>query len=169
VKAVRAIDLAEVIQAEGVTLRHDRGHCPFHDDQTPSFSVYQGRDGRQRWHCFGCGAGGDVVDFVQKLHRVDFPGALRLLGIAPGPMSPASKRQIQKRHRAQRIVESFEEWIDAAADELETLIRCTMKVASSWKTVEEFQAGAEILRLLAVWDYYLTILLQGSHVEGLTY
>jgi len=45
------------------------GLCPFHDDKSPSFSV---TEDKQLYHCFGCGAGGDVVDFLTRLNNQGF-------------------------------------------------------------------------------------------------
>ncbi|HSA92845.1 MAG TPA: DNA primase, partial [Terriglobales bacterium] len=50
------------------------GLCPFHKEKTPSFSVHATR---QFYHCFGCGASGDVFSFVQKMESVSFPEAVR--------------------------------------------------------------------------------------------
>jgi DNA primase len=59
------------------------GLCPFHGEKTPSFSVHATR---QFYHCFGCGASGDVFSFVQKVENISFPEAVRVvadkLGIA---------------------------------------------------------------------------------------
>jgi len=59
------------------------GLCPFHGEKTPSFSVHATR---QFFHCFGCGASGDVFTFVQKIENITFPEAVRAvaqkLGIA---------------------------------------------------------------------------------------
>ncbi len=59
------------------------GLCPFHGEKTPSFSVHATR---QFFHCFGCGASGDVFSFVQKIENITFPEAVRAvaqkLGIA---------------------------------------------------------------------------------------
>jgi DNA primase len=59
------------------------GLCPFHGEKTPSFSVHATR---QFYHCFGCGASGDVFSFVQKVESISFPEAVRVvaekLGIA---------------------------------------------------------------------------------------
>jgi DNA primase len=50
------------------------GLCPFHKEKTPSFSVHATK---QFFHCFGCGASGDVFSFVQKLENITFPEAVR--------------------------------------------------------------------------------------------
>jgi DNA primase len=50
------------------------GLCPFHQEKTPSFSVHASR---QFYHCFGCGASGDVFSFVQKVENITFPEAVR--------------------------------------------------------------------------------------------
>jgi DNA primase len=50
------------------------GLCPFHKEKTPSFSVHATK---QFFHCFGCGASGDVFSFVQKIENITFPEAVR--------------------------------------------------------------------------------------------
>src|SRR5512135_2311241 len=50
------------------------GLCPFHSEKTGSFSVHATR---QFYHCFGCGASGDVFSFVQKMENITFPEAVR--------------------------------------------------------------------------------------------
>ena len=49
------------------------GLCPFHQEKTPSFSVSPDRG---TYHCFGCGAGGDAISFVEETEGVDFVGAI---------------------------------------------------------------------------------------------
>jgi len=51
-------------------------NCPFHKEKTPSFTV---NDTRQIFHCFGCGAGGDVFRFVMDYEKVDFVTAVKVL------------------------------------------------------------------------------------------
>ncbi len=53
-----------------------KGLCPFHKEKTPSFIV---TPSRARWHCFGCGTGGDVISFVMEVEGVTFPEALEIL------------------------------------------------------------------------------------------
>src|SRR4051812_42693347 len=50
------------------------GLCPFHKEKTPSFSVHATK---QFFHCFGCGASGDIFSFVQKIENITFPEAVR--------------------------------------------------------------------------------------------
>jgi DNA primase len=80
-KALKAsLDLVEVVTRFGVKLKRKGanffGLCPFHQESTPSFSV---NPRAQLWHCFGCGAGGDVFTFVQRLENLTFPQAVRRL------------------------------------------------------------------------------------------
>ena len=53
-----------------------KGLCPFHDEKSPSFHV---RPNHGHFHCFGCGEGGDVYAFVQKIEHVSFVEAVELL------------------------------------------------------------------------------------------
>ncbi|TQE91775.1 DNA primase [Ureibacillus sp. FSL K6-8385] len=53
------------------------GLCPFHNENTPSFSV---SEDKQIFHCFGCGAGGNVITFVMDIENISFPEAVSKLG-----------------------------------------------------------------------------------------
>ncbi|MGH6654068.1 MAG: CHC2 zinc finger domain-containing protein, partial [Actinocrinis sp.] len=81
VKAVRdASAIADVI-GEYVQLRSAgggnlKGLCPFHDEKSPSFNVTPSRG---LFYCFGCGAGGDVIRFVQNVEHLDFSEAVERL------------------------------------------------------------------------------------------
>src|SRR5687767_9124822 len=72
-------DIVQVVQ-EYVTLRKSgatyKGLCPFHSEKTPSFTV--NRD-KGFFHCFGCGAGGDVVKFLELQEKLGFQDAVRHL------------------------------------------------------------------------------------------
>ena len=79
-----ANDVAEVIGSYFPLKRagaNFRALCPFHKEKTPSFNV---NPTKQIWHCFGCGAGGDVFSFVMKYENLDFVGAVRRLAERAG-------------------------------------------------------------------------------------
>ncbi|HEB75081.1 MAG TPA: DNA primase, partial [Nitrospirae bacterium] len=61
--------------------RNFKALCPFHSEKTPSFVV---SPDKQIFHCFGCGAGGDVVTFVMKYENLTFPEAVRALARRAG-------------------------------------------------------------------------------------
>lgn len=95
-------DAADIVQVVGEYVELKRagvrftGLCPFHAEKTPSFSVNpQG----QFFHCFGCGESGDVLSFVMKYHRMDFPEALEILARKYGIELP--RRQLSDTEQAQ--------------------------------------------------------------------
>src|SRR5574337_1245494 len=71
------------------------GLCPFHNEKTPSFSVHATR---QFYHCFGCGASGDVFSFVQKIENITFPEAVRMVAQKLGV--PMPKQHFDSPHEA---------------------------------------------------------------------
>ena len=58
-----------------------KGLCPFHNEKTPSFTVDKKK---QLFHCFGCGAGGDVVSFIMQKEGLSYPESLKYLGEKAG-------------------------------------------------------------------------------------
>lgn len=78
-KVKDANDIVDVI-SKYVTLNKKGntwwGNCPFHYEKTPSFAV---NGYEQYYHCFGCGVGGDVIKFVQKIESCDFYDAIKIL------------------------------------------------------------------------------------------
>lgn len=58
-----------------------KGLCPFHNEKTPSFTV---DEKKQLFHCFGCGAGGDVVSFIMQKEGLSYPESLKFLADKAG-------------------------------------------------------------------------------------
>ena len=77
--------LGDTVEASGVRLRGRgrvrQGVCPFHDEAEGSFTVYADSE---RWYCFGCGLGGDVLDFVRRVENLSLPEAIQRLDGSPG-------------------------------------------------------------------------------------
>jgi len=105
--AERVKQQADIVRVIGEYVRLKKtgqnftGLCPFHQEKTPSFAVHPVR---QIYHCFGCGAGGDVFKFVQELDKCTFPEAVRTVaekcGIPiprPRERSPEERRENQQR------------------------------------------------------------------------
>lgn len=80
------------------------GLCPFHNEKTPSFSV---SEDKQFFHCFGCGAGGDVISFVMKIENIDFPDAVAKLAEWAGLEIPQSGYGAEERGRKKRALEAL--------------------------------------------------------------
>lgn len=81
------------------------GLCPFHNEKTPSFSVSQNK---QIYHCFGCGAGGNVITFLMQYENYTFPEALQALAQRAGitlPKQEMSARARQEADKRTRILE----------------------------------------------------------------
>jgi DNA primase len=81
IESIKAgVDLAALVRAKGIELKKNGkgyfGLCPFHDDTNPSLSV---NPSTNLWQCFGCGAGGDVIRFVEMFDKVPFPDAVNKL------------------------------------------------------------------------------------------
>ena len=104
--------IADVI-GEHVQLRNAgggnlKGLCPFHDEKSPSLSVSPAKG---LFHCFGCGAGGDVIRFVERIENLSFTEAaewlaaragiqLRYLESGPGPVrQPGQRARLIEAHR----------------------------------------------------------------------
>jgi DNA primase len=88
--------------------------CPFHDDRSPSFTIYADDS---RFMCFGCGAEGDVLDFVMRLHRIGLAEALQMLGDGQVPVAPPYAKVSSCETRADRADEAVSLW--QAAEEPE--------------------------------------------------
>ncbi|MHC5023150.1 MAG: CHC2 zinc finger domain-containing protein [Planctomycetota bacterium] len=130
------IDAAEVVQAtdlpalirERVTLqpkgRELVGLCPFHDDHSPSLSVVTHK-GKPFYKCHACGAGGDVITWVQQLRGCDFRAALKHLADRAGlDARPARPRRLRVRTRILHMTAEVEPSIDfeAVATEAEDAV-----------------------------------------------
>ena len=118
--------IADVVEQHGVDLRRSggrlSGRCPFHEDDSPSLVVYPET---RSFYCFGCGAGGDVIDFVRRAEGLGFREALERLGSGPGAEAPTPRRTSAARPAPARRLSLDDRLMLSAASELyhETLLR----------------------------------------------
>lgn len=104
-EVLRRSDLAEIASTY-VSLRRNGsdfvGLCPFHREKTPSFHI---NSDKQLFYCFGCGSGGNLIDFVKKIENLDFVDAIQFLAERAGVTleeevySPEVKKQHDMRER----------------------------------------------------------------------
>ena len=91
--------LGDTVEAAGVRLRGRgrvrQGVCPFHDEAEGSFTVY---GDSERFYCFGCGLGGDVLDFIQRAEGLSLPEAITRLDGSPGLAPRPANRPAGPRH-----------------------------------------------------------------------
>jgi len=132
------VDIVEVIGSR-VSLKkvgkNYKGLCPFHDDRNPSFYV---NPELGVYHCFGCGASGDVIKFVQEYEKMSFIDALKylgdLVGISVKLTGDAQDRFYQVNEEAAKIYHSL-------LPQSQTALNYLKQRGITEETIEEFQLG----------------------------
>ncbi len=83
------------------------GSCPFHNEKTPSFTVFTKSDS---CYCFGCGAGGDVITFIMRVENLDYVSAVEFLAKRAGLAVPVvDSRGVDSVNKRRRILEMNKE------------------------------------------------------------
>lgn len=111
--------------------------CPFHNEKTPSFMA---SPSRQSWHCFGCGEGGDIFTFVEKIEGVEFLEALKILADKAGVVLERVDPKIKT--EKDRILEICEKATQFFTQELcNPIISYLNKRGLNEKIIEEWRLG----------------------------
>ena len=114
-------DLVALVQAKGIALKKNGkgyfGLCPFHADKNPSLSI---NPAKNLWQCFGCGAGGDAIRFVELFDQVDFRHAVKRLidndfkpTTKPAPEEPPKALTVKDRKLLARVVAYYQHTLTA--------------------------------------------------------
>ncbi|PCI32453.1 MAG: DNA primase [Alphaproteobacteria bacterium] len=124
--------------------REHSGLCPFHNEKTPSFTV---NDDKGFYHCFGCGAHGDVIKFVIETEGLSFPETVERLagqaGLAMPDFSPEDAQKAQQKKSLYEVMEVASKWFEAqlvsqaGAEGLDYLTRRGLEKA----TLKKFRLG----------------------------
>jgi len=152
-------ELIEVLRREGVELKQKGrvlwGRCPLHQDSSPSFKV---DPERQTFHCFGCGAGGDVISFVQARRKVSFTEALGILGIRSGRTTRPDPDESKKRE----LVKAFRLWCRDHAIALAMDLRTLRGIVAGIRSPEDLEHRAWAYDEIPVIEYQLDVLQYGD-------
>ena len=134
--------------------------CPFHSEKTPSCVVYMDSD--EHFHCFGCGAGGDVITFIMKIENLDYYEAVKFLAQRGGIEMPVEN---QLDDRAAKFKNRLYEINKAAArffysclkteDGREALSYLIQKRRLAPETIKKFGLGAAPNRWTALKNHML--------------
>lgn len=161
---IKGIDLAGVVRDAGVELhsRHGRlvGLCPFHPENTPSFFIFSDN----RFKCFSCNEHGDSVDFLQRLHGIDFKSSLNHLGINQGRLTAVDKKKIAEAKRKQKRRQARAKRETELAWTLGTLIRWINKARLAL-TPENLHVYGGILQPLSWLEWGHDTLINGDRLE----
>ncbi len=116
--------------------------CPFHNEKTPSMIV---SPARQSFHCFGCGAGGDIFEFLMKMENIDFAEALKILAQRAGvTLSRQNRENLGKKNRLYDVCELASRYwqkVLAESARAKEAREYLEHRGLSWQTIEEFRIG----------------------------
>jgi DNA primase len=119
--------------------KHLKARCPFHNEKTPSFNVSPERG---MYHCYGCGAGGDMFTFVQAIEGVDFRGALKILAEkANVELVPVSPQKKSERDRLYAVLEDATTFYQSLLPEATEVRRYLEKRGVSEVTIATWRIG----------------------------
>ena len=139
--------------------------CPFHDDHTPSMKV------DKRFHCFGCGADGDVIDFVAKLFDKGSKEAAEMIAtdfaLVYDSKSRASptRRAVRQKSEAEKFREAQNKCFRVLSDYFHQLNRWETEYAPQPEDAEWHPLFVEALQKKSYIEYLLDILLYGEIEE----
>jgi hypothetical protein len=155
------IDMVSALKAIGVDLKEHKGKhwacCPFHQEKTPSFMVSRFK-GKDRFHCFGCDAHGDILDFYKKYFGIDTAAAMERLGLEP---TKQDKKRVEFKKHQDELVDGFERWRSEMESGLIALIdMCNGLIRRNYKP--ETIHTCPVLESLAKWNTWLNIMLSGD-------
>jgi len=111
------VPISDLVGRRVALTRRGREHvglCPFHKEKTPSFTV---SDDKGFFHCFGCGAHGDVIGFAMRADNLPFPEAVEQLAKAAGIEMPArrpeDRQAAKKRDSLYEVLERACAWFES--------------------------------------------------------
>lgn len=150
-QAIRdGVDMEQILGLYGYRTKRGVMPCPFHGEKNPSLKIYPATGG---WHCFGCGRGGSVIDFVMEHEGCDFrtavsaiDGALRL-GLADPHEDPF---EAHERERVQAALDRYAGAVTAECDRWIDFIEVAQRALIT--AVKAAEARPADIRTAREWD-----------------
>ncbi len=154
---LRKPEIIEMLLKEGVELKQ-KGRlwwacCSLHQERTPSFAV---DPEKQRFHCFGCHAGGDSIDFIMKYRGLSFLEALQYLGINGDtrPSIPAPQEQERR-----ELLQKFRRWEQLYRRAICELLRLANRVDLFLRPEDlELPGIGEMYLRKCIYEHHISIL-----------
>ncbi|HPR91481.1 MAG TPA: DNA primase [Candidatus Paceibacterota bacterium] len=116
-----------------------KGLCPFHSEKTPSFIV---SPTRQIFHCFGCGAGGDIFGFLMKMEHLEFPEALKILANKAGvELKPRDAKLQSEQNTLLEINEAANKFFVSNLEKDEEVLNYLLDRGLTQETINRFGIG----------------------------
>jgi len=155
---IKKPDILEIFSKEGISLQQ-RGRylwacCPLHAERTASFVV---NPERQCFKCFGCGQGGDAIDFVMKYRGLSFKDALKHVGVS-GNFREIKSDPLELKKR--KLLQKFNRWVQLYRRAICELLRLANRIDLFVKTPKDFEIKSigEMYLKKFIYEYNISIL-----------
>ena len=138
--------------------------CPFHHDPTPSLKIYD-NGSRRGWYCFGCHAGGSVIDFVMKHEGCSFSTAVKAIDASLNlDLVSVENFRIQEKYtRTQSMLDRIEKVFLSAADAVQILIENQLsRKYDDWRLIDRKPVPE---RSADEWTHYLSLREEMDYLE----
>ena len=159
---IKSIDIVSLMERENVILQKSGAKfnacCPLpgHEETKPSFFVYPDSNS---FHCFGCQIGGDAAKFIQKMHGLDFPGALNYLGIKGEKIEHA---EIRRKKHEKKLMADFEGWCKKADTVLAQAVLELERMLDEAKAAKVYAECSKLILKKQMFQHYREVLDTGS-------
>ena len=164
----QAVTTRQVAESYGLEVRYNgMTCCPFHSDRNPSMKV------DDRFHCFGCGEDGDVIDFTAKLFGVGLKEAAQRLasdfGISYDNVITISKPSINQKLKAVQEKQAEQQCFNTLCDYHKLLVQYKSEYAPKSESEELHPYFVEALQNMSYIDYLLDVMTFGTKEERMAF
>ena len=150
------VPMSRILDLYGYKTKRGVMPCPFHGEKNPSLKIYPSTGG---WHCFGCGKGGSVIDFVMEHENCNFLTAVKAIdhALSLGLFDPEEDAmEAMDKKRRQEWLDSFVSAVNAYLDALTEIIERGQKTRLIMVRILEEKCDKDVQSVTASeWDEIL--------------